>query len=79
MTWEIVVGIIALVGFVATVAGYTSKLSHTLSSLEITLQALKETLEELKNSNKESHKEFYDKLAEHETIIKLLQEKHKHD
>ena len=79
MTWEIVSGMIVLVGFIITIAGYASKLSQALSSLEITLQALKETLEELKDSNKASHKEFYDKLAEHDTIISILKEKHKHD
>lgn len=79
MTWEIVAGIIALIGIFGTVAGWSSKLSQTLASLETTLQALKDTLEELKDSNKASHKEFYDKLAEHEKIISILKEKHKHD
>lgn len=79
MTWEIVSGIIVFVGFVITIASYASKLSQAIASLEMTLKALKDTLEELKESNRESHKEFYDKLAEHEKILSVLQEKHKHD
>ena len=66
-------------GFVCTIAGYSGKLSKTLASLETTLKALKETLDDLKESNKESHKEFYDKLADHESRIKRLETKHEND
>ena len=50
MTWEIVVGIITLIGVLGTVAAWASKLSRSLSSLETTLKALDETLHELKVS-----------------------------
>lgn len=73
MSWEIVAGIIALVGFIGTVAAWVSKLSHTLASLEMTLKALQEVLSELKENNKESHKEFYHKLDDHETRIGRLE------
>lgn len=79
MSWEIVAGIITLFGFIFTIAGYSGKLSKTLASLETTLKALKETLDDLKESNKESHKEFYDKLANHEGRIKRLETKHEND
>lgn len=79
MSWEIVAGIIVLFGFVFTVAGYSGKLSKTLASLETTLKALKETLEDLKENNRQSHKEFYERLDDHECRIGLLEEKHKHD
>lgn len=79
MTWEIALGVIALFSFILTVVGYSGKLSKTLASLETTLKALKETLDELKESNKESHKEFYDKLADHESRIKRLETKHEND
>ena len=58
MTWEIVLGIIALVGFVSTIATYASKQSSILSKLEATLTALNNTLEELKENNRASHKDI---------------------
>ena len=76
MTWEIVAGIIALIGIFGTVAGWSGKLSKTLASLEATLQALKETLEELKENNRASHQEIYKRLEEHGKKIARLEEKH---
>lgn len=69
MTWEIVAGIIALIGVFGTVATWSSKLSRTLASLEATLEALRGTLKELKANNTESHKEFYRRLDDHESRI----------
>ena len=74
MSWEIVTGIIALVGVFGTVATWSSKLSRTLSSLEATLKALQGTLKELKDNNHESHKEFYKKIDNHEGRISRLEE-----
>lgn len=75
MTWEIVVGIIALIGVFSTVATWSSKLSRTLASLEVTLNALRDTLEELKKDNRASHKEIYAKLDEHQDKITRIMDK----
>lgn len=73
MSWEIVAGIIALVGFIGTIATWSGKLSRTLASLETTLHALRDTLEELKKDNRASHKEFYDRLDDHhDKIIRIM-------
>lgn len=73
MSWEIVAGIIALVGFVGTIATWSGKLSRTLASLEVTLNALRDTLEELKKDNRASHKEIYARLDEHqERIVRIM-------
>ena len=66
-------GIIALAGFIGTVATWVSKLSRTLANLEATLKALREVLDELKESNKASHKEFYHLLEDHEKRITQLE------
>lgn len=73
MTWEIVAGIIALVGVFGTVATWSAKLSRTLASLEATLEALRGTLQELKENNRVSHKEFYTRLDDHEARIDRLE------
>lgn len=74
MSWEIVTGIIALIGVFGTVATWSSKLSMTLANLEATLKSLQETLKELKENNHESHKDIYQKLANHETRISHLED-----
>ena len=75
MTWEIVVGIIALIGVFSTVATWSSKLSRTLASLETTLNALRDTLEELKENNRESHKDIYHKIDDHEHRLTRIEDR----
>lgn len=76
MTWEIVTGIIALVGFVVTIATVSSKQSGILAKLEATLNALNETLEELKENNRASHKDIYNKIGDHDRRIAKLETYH---
>ncbi len=73
MTWEIVVGIIALVGLVGTFVGAAVKVGKTMAMLDTTIKDLKETLMDFRANNKESHKEFYEKLDNHEHRICLLE------
>lgn len=77
MTWEIVLGIISLCGFVGTIAAYAGKQASVLAKLEATLKALNTTLEELKENNKQSHKDIYKKLGEHNDRIIKLEEQEK--
>ena len=85
MTWEIVVGIIALVGFIGSIAAYVAKLSRTLAMLETTLKVLNETLKDMKANSKTTHKELFKKIDEHEKILNhhgerlLLLEERRHD
>lgn len=76
MTWEIVTGIIALVGCATTIITISSKQSGILAKLEATLQALNETLEELKENNRASHKDIYNKLGDHDKRIAKLEVYH---
>lgn len=75
MSWDIVAGIIALIGVFGTIATWSGKLSRTLASLEVTLNALRDTLEELKENNRESHKDIYHRLDEHQDWITRLRDK----
>ena len=79
MTWEIVLGIIALAGFVGSVAAYASKQGSVLAKLEATLKALNKTLEDLKGSNRSAHKDIYDRLTSHDGRIARLESKHEHE
>jgi len=82
MTWEIMLGIIALVGFVGSVASWISKLSRALATLDATIKALNEVIRELKANSHETHSRLFAKqeeherrLGEHDVRIKSLEEK----
>ena len=77
MSWEIVTGIIALIGVFSVVATWSGKLTRTLTGLEATIKSLNRVLEELKENNREAHKEFYDKLEDHEERLLLLEDHEK--
>ena len=71
MSWEIVVGIIALVGFLGTVSSWVWKLAGTLTKLSDGLKSLSDFKE---NANAE-HREIHGQLADHENRIDHLEHK----
>ena len=71
MTWEIFLGIVALVGFLISIGGIIFKLSRVLTSLDVTVKGLSETLKDSKTDRKEMH----EKLDDHETRIVKLETK----
>lgn len=73
MTWEIVVGLITLVGFIATVATWTSKLAKTLTVLNDAINSLRETVREFKVDSKEEHKAIMRRIDDHEERIRELE------
>ena len=66
MTWEIVVGLIALLGAFLSAGTQVAKLSRTLAMLEAAVKELKTILEELKSDNREEHVRIRETLASHE-------------
>lgn len=73
MTWEIVLGIIALTGFVGTFIGAAVKMTSTFYTLDVTLKDLKETLNDFKLEDRSAHKAFSNKLENHESRITRLE------
>lgn len=69
MTWEIVLGIIALVGFVGSVATWISKLSKTLGVLESTIKVLNETISEFKHNSHSTHEKIFERLTDDEKTL----------
>lgn len=82
MTWEIVLGLIALIGFIGSIGMWVSKLSTTLATLSTTIELLVNTVKEFKSDSHETHQMLFDKIGEHntqlsdhETRIKILESK----
>ncbi len=69
MTWEIVLGIIALASFLFTLCGIVFKAAKVLTSLEATVKELSASLKDSKNDRKSLH----DKVDDHEKRIYTLE------
>ncbi len=82
MTWDFIPGLIALVGFMGSVAAWISKLSKTLGVLENTIKMLTAVLDEIKRNSHDTHKELFRKyndhehtLTDHESRLKYLEQR----
>lgn len=73
MSWEIVVGLITLVGFIATVSSWTSKLAKTLTVLNDAINQLRETVKEFKAHSKTEHEAIMKRIDDHEDRIRTLE------
>lgn len=76
MSWEIVAGIIALVGFIIMISNPVIKLNSSIVKLNSSIENLQASLDRLEKDNKESHKRLWDynnvqdkKLDDHEHRI----------
>lgn len=79
MTWEIISGLIVLVGFLITLISvfvkYTNKNTETLTKLGNSFDSLSLTFKEFKEDFKKELKEVKEKTQDHETRIRLLEER----
>lgn len=82
MTWEIFLGIVALVGFCVTIATPLMRLSKTMTELNVNMQNLNQAMNTLTANNTESHKRIWthneeqdEKLENHEKRITKIETK----
>ena len=82
MSWEIFLGIVALVGFCVTIATPLMKLSKTMTELNINMQNLNQAMNTLTANNTESHRRIWahneeqdEKLENHEKRITKIETK----
>ena len=73
MTWEIAIGIFALVSFVGVFVGAAWKLSSTVSKLSTIIATLQKSLEDIRNDSRASHRNIYEKLDNHENRITTIE------
>lgn len=62
MTWEIVTGLIVLVGCAISVGTIVYKLANILTKLESAIESLRETISLIKSSNAEEHTRIFEEL-----------------
>lgn len=80
MTWEIALGIFALVGFVISCATVAAKVASAIGEFKAAVNDLKETLSEFRCNAHDTHEKLFEKLDDHtkkindhETRIKILE------
>ena len=69
MTWEIVVGIIALFGFLVSVITPLTKLTRIMTELTISVEGLKEAIKQMGDKNTESHKRIWEHNTEQDELL----------
>lgn len=73
MTWEIVTGLIVIVGALVSLGTVLAKLIKTLTTLDVTLKNLQENINKDSESNSKTHDRIFDKLDDHEGRISYLE------
>ena len=69
MTWEIFLGIVALVGFIITVMTPIIKLNTSITKLNIALEALQTSMNKIDNDNTESHRRIWNHNDSQDALI----------
>ena len=75
MTWEILLGLFALVAFVISIGAIVAKASQMLATLNAAINMLTEALKEFKKDSKSDRKELHDRIDDHESRIGILEVK----
>ena len=65
MAWQIIAGVVGIIGCAVTIGTCLVKFTSALTSLETVVNLLKETVDKFKDGAKETHKEIFDELDEH--------------
>ena len=69
MTWEIFLGIVALIGFIITVMTPIIKLNTSITKLNIALESLQTSMNKIDNDNTESHKRIWNHNDSQDVLI----------
>ena len=71
--WDVFLVLVEIVGFLAVVLSFSSKFNQTLGEFRATISELKEAVKSMKRESRETHKDIFEKLDDHETRISHLE------
>lgn len=71
--WDVFLVIAEIAAFLAVILSFTSKFNQTLGEFRAVIAQLKETVSNLQKTNRETHKDIFDKLENHERRISHLE------
>ena len=75
MTWEIVTGLIVLVGFIISIGTIVYKLSRILTKLESAVDGLRYALTKFSENNASEHTRIFEFIESHEKRLTILETK----
>lgn len=75
MSWEIVTGLIVLVGFLISIGTIVFKLAKILTKLETAVDNLRDTLNAFNNNNSSEHERIYDMIDKIDRRLTILETK----
>lgn len=70
MTWEIFMGIVALVGFLVTIANLVARLVKAMTELTMTVNELSSKFGEAEEQKRESHKRIWTHESEQDKWLR---------
>lgn len=71
--WDVFLVLVEVVGFLVLILSFTSKFNQTLGEFRATISELKDAVKSMKRESRETHKELFEKLDDHETRISHLE------
>ena len=71
--WDVFLVIAAVIGMFASVLPFFTKLNRTLGELNATVGQMRETFKTSEESRRETHKDIFKKLDDHEQRISHLE------
>lgn len=71
--WNIFLVVVEIVAFVGVFVSFTSKFSQSIGEFRAVIVELKDTVKDMQKNSRQTHKEIFDKLDDHETRISHLE------
>ena len=69
MSWEIFLGIAALISFIIAVTGPMLKLNTSITKLNASVDILKNALDKMEEDNEKSHKRIWERIEDQDKVI----------
>ena len=69
MTWEIFLGIVAVVAFVISITGPMLKLNTSITKLNASVDVLKNAIDRIDKDNEESHRRIWKHNEEQDVLL----------
>lgn len=73
MSWEIVTGLIVLVGFIVSVGTIVYRLAKILTKLETAVDNLRETITTIKDNNANEHERIFDAIEKIDRRLTVIE------
>lgn len=71
--WDVFLILAEIVAFVAVILSFSSKFNQTLGEFRAVIAQLKETVSNMQTNSRETHRDLFRRIDDHETRISRLE------